>query len=383
MIRFLTAGESHGAGLTAILEGIPAGLRLLAADINQELARRQLGYGRGGRMKIEQDRVKILSGVRQGETIGAPIALFIPNLDWPNWQKIMAVEPSDELIEPKTQPRPGHADLVGLLKTGQTDIRNILERASARETAARVAVGAICKKLLQALNITIVSHVVQIGAVKCQPYQIKPEDKEKIDASPLRCLDDQATAAMMAAIDEAKQAGDTLGGVFEVITYGCPPGLGNYTQWDKRLGANLAQAIMSIPAIKGVEIGDGFALGDKRGSEVHDQIAYTPQKGYYRLSNHAGGLEGGMTNGEPLLLRAVMKPIPTLKQPLKTVDVVTKEHQEAFTERSDVCAVPAAAVIAEAMVALVLTKAVKEKFGGDSLSELKSNYHSYLEQISK
>lgn len=381
MLRFLTAGESHGPGLTAILEGLPAGLNVTTTEINKELARRQLGYGRGGRMQIEKDAVKILSGVRYGKTIGSPIALFIPNLDWPNWQKIMAVEPTAEMVEAKTQPRPGHADLAGLLKTGQTDLRNILERASARETAARVAVGAICKLLLQELNINILSQVVQIGAVSCQPPQPKVEDRDKIDASPVRCFDDQASEKMMAAIDEAKKAGDTLGGIFEVIVYGCPPGLGSYTHWDRRLGANLAQAVMSIPAIKGVEFGDGFSLATKRGSQVHDEISYAPAKGYFRQSNHAGGLEGGMTNGEPIIVRAAMKPIPTLKQPLKTVDVQTKTEKTAFTERSDVCALPAAAVIAEAMVAFVLVQAVLEKFGGDSLTELKRNFNGYLEQL--
>lgn len=386
MLRFLTAGESHGPGLTAIIEGLPAGLEVRAEAINQELARRQLGYGRGGRMRIEKDTVKILSGVRFGKTIGSPLALFIPNLDWPNWQKVMAVEPGDQPLKEDlvlTTPRPGHADLVGLLKTEQSDIRNVLERASARETAARVAVGALCKLLLKELNIDIVSQVRQIGSVTAKSSLPLPEDKEKIDASPVRCLDQQAAAAMMTAIDEAKNEGDTLGGIFEVVVYGAPAGLGHYTHWDKRLGANLAQAVMSIPAIKGIEIGDGFALAAKRGSQAHDEISYSPEKGYFRLSNHAGGLEGGMTNGQPIVIRAVMKPIPTLKQPLKTVDVVTEEVKEAFTERSDVCAVPAAAIIAEAMVAFALCQAVKEKFGGDSLKELKRNYQSYLEQISK
>jgi len=381
MLRFLTAGESHGPGLVAILEGLPAGLKITAAEINKELARRQLGYGRGGRMHIEQDAAKILSGVRFGLTLGSPLALFIPNLDWPNWQKIMAVEPVTQPVAVKTEPRPGHADLVGLLKTGQKDLRNILERASARETAARVAVGAVCKALLQELNIKILSYVVQIGSVKSKVTALTPEAEAQIDASPVRCPDAEATKAMMAEIDAAKEAGDSLGGVFEVLALGCPPGLGGYTHWDKRLGASLAQAVMSIPAIKGVEFGDGFSLAAQRGSQVHDEISYSSKKGYFRQTNHAGGLEGGMTNGEPIVIRAAMKPIPTLKKPLKTVDIQTKTEKKALTERSDICAVAAAAVIAEAMVAFVLAQAVLEKFGGDSITELKRNFNGYLEQI--
>lgn len=381
MLRFLTAGESHGQGLVAIIEGIPAGLALTAEQIDRDLARRQLGFGRGGRMKIESDRAQITSGVRHGLTIGSPIALLIGNRDWENWSTKMAVGPVDEQVETARSPRPGHADLTGALKTGQRDIRNILERASARETAARVAVGAIAKTLLSEIGVTIISHVVRIGSVAADAVRPGADDAEKIDSSPVRCLDAEATVAMVEEIKKAAGAKDTVGGIFEVIIYGCPPGLGSYTQWDKRLNANLCRALAAIPAIKGVEVGDGFALGGRFGSEAHDEIAHDSRSGYYRTTNRAGGIEGGMSNGETIVLRAAMKPIPTLGAGLKTVDIASKEVTTALSERSDICAVPAAAVIGEAMAALELAGAALEKFGGDSLVEFKRNVDGYLEQV--
>lgn len=369
--------------MVAILEGIPAGLTLSAEWIDADLARRQLGYGRGGRMKIEQDKVQILSGVRHGVTIGSPVALVIFNRDWENWADAMSVAPVEQIAEPAVQPRPGHADLTGILKTGQKDIRNVLERASARETAARVAAGAIAKKLLSEIGVGIVSHVVRIGPVRAAESQPGIDDIASIDKSPVRCFDPEAAAAMVEAIKKAAQDRDTLGGIFEVLAYGCPPGLGSYIQWDKRLNANICRALMSIPAIKGVEVGDGFYLGRRPGSEAHDEIVYDAKHGYTRTTNRAGGIEGGMSNGATIVLRAAMKPIPTLGAGLKTVDITTKEETIALSERSDICAVPAAAVIGEAMAALEIAKAALEKFGGDSLVEFKRNYDGYIEQIVK
>jgi len=381
MLRFLTAGESHGQGLVAIIEGIPAGLSLAAEQINRDLGRRQLGFGRGARMKIENDEARILSGVRHGLTIGSPISLLIVNRDWENWSVKMAVAPVAEAVETARSPRPGHADLTGALKTGQRDIRNILERASARETAARVAVGAVAKTLLSEIGITIVSHVVQIGSVKAGKARPDADAAGKIDSSPVRCIDAEASVAMVEEIKKAAASKDTVGGIFEVIIYGCPPGLGSYSQWDRRLNANLCRALASIPAVKGVEIGDGFDLGRRFGSESHDEIAHESGSGYFRATNRAGGIEGGMSNGEPIILRAAMKPIPTLGAGLKTVDIVTKEPATALSERSDICALPAAAVIGEAMAGLELAAAALEKFGGDSLLEFKRNVDGYLEQI--
>jgi len=381
MLRFLTAGESHGQSLVAIIEGIPAGLSLTAERIDRDLTRRQLGFGRGGRMKIESDRAQITSGVRHGLTIGSPIALLIDNQDWDNWSVKMAVGPVDEPVETARSPRPGHADLSGALKTGQKDIRNILERASARETAARVAVGAVAKTLLSEIGVTIISHVVQIGSVKAGAGRPGADAADKIDSSPVRCLDPEATVAMVEEIKKAAGAKDTVGGIFEVIIYGCPPGLGSYTQWDRRLNANLCRALAAIPAIKGVEVGDGFELACRLGSQVHDEIAHDSLRGYFRATNRAGGIEGGMSNGEAIILRAAMKPIPTLGAGLKTVDIVSKEVTTALSERSDICALPAAAVIGEAMAALELAGAALEKFGGDSLAEFKRNVDGYLEQI--
>jgi len=383
MLRFLTAGESHGPALIVIVEGIPCGLKISAKYINSELSRRQMGVGRGGRMKIERDEVEILSGVRFGKALGSPITLLIRNRDWENWSRAMSIEKAVEM-EPVTTPRPGHADLAGVLKTGQRDIRNVLERASARETAARAGVGAIAKALLRELNISILSHVIGIGT--CTAKIVSPpklKDIPKIDRSPVRCIDEKASLEMVNEIEKAGGEGDTLGGIFEIIVYGVPPGLGSYVSWDRRLDARLAQAIMSIPAIKGVEVGGGFKLASMRGSSAHDEIFFDASRGFYRETNRAGGLEGGVTNGEPVLLRAVMKPIPTLGRPLRTVDIITKEPTVAFKERADVCAVPSAAVIGEAVVAMELASAVLEKFGGDSLNEVKCNYQNYIERLRK
>jgi chorismate synthase len=333
-------------------------------------------------MKIEKDKVEILSGVRLGKTIGSPIAMIIRNLDWTNWSNIMSQEEEATGVEAITKPRPGHADLAGAQKSGQKDMRNILERASARETACRVAAGAVAKKLLAEFNITIFSHVLQIGLVSVSYTSLpKVEDIEKIENSEVRCFDAQTTDRMIEEINRARNDGDSVGGVFEVIAYGIPPGLGSYVSWDKRLDGKFAKALMSIPAIKGVEIGGGFSSCEKRGSEVHDEIFFEATRGFYRKTNRAGGLEGGMTNGEPLVLRAGMKPIPTLAKPLRTVDIMTKEPALAFKERSDVCAVPAAAVIGEAMIAIELVSAVLEKFGSDSLDELICNYRNYTKRI--
>jgi len=383
MLRYLTAGESHGPALVAIIEDVPAGLKLRSRDINKELARRQLGFGRGGRMKIERDRAQILSGVRFGVTIGSPISLKIDNRDWANWRERMSAEGEEGADEDKViAPRPGHADLSGILKTGQSDIRNILERASARETAARVAVGAVAKLILQELNISIISHVVRIGTIKAEAG-VQPifSDLLKIDASPVRCFNKDSSALMVKAIEAARENKDTVGGVFEVLAFGVMPGLGGYRQWDERLNANLARGLMSIPAIKAIEVGDGMDLAARPGSEAHDEIFYDNQRGYWRETNHGGGIEGGMSNGETLVLRAAMKPIPTLGAPLRSVNIHTKEAILAGRERSDICAVPAAAVIGEHMVAIELAKAAQAKFGGDSMKEFKDNYQSYMKTL--
>lgn len=390
--RFRTAGESHGRGLVALVEGVPAGLSLIAErDIDPELKRRQAGYGRGGRMRIERDRVEFISGVRFGETLGSPIAMLIWNRDWENWQTAMAHEPpAPDVDEKKLKrvhlPRPGHADLVGVLKYARSDARDILERASARETAARVAAGAVAKRLLAELGITIGSHVIALGPVEASPPDPLPEDiNAAADESPLRTLDLEAEARMVQAVDEARAAGDTLGGVFEVVARGVPVGLGSHAAWDTRLDGRLAQALMSIQAIKGVEIGLGFEGARRPGSAVHDEFERDPNAsrsgGYKRSSNNAGGLEGGITTGAPLVLRAAMKPLSTLMKPLRSVDLRTGEAARAAIERSDVTAVPAAAVVGEAMVAIVLADAVLEKFGGDSMTELRRNFYGYLEQI--
>ncbi len=380
---YKTAGESHGPELTAICEGLPAGLRLAAADIDSDLARRQLGFGRGGRMKIETDRAVILSGVRHGFTLGTPIAMRIANSDWKNWQKVMDPEaPSGKGSEPLTVPRPGHADLAGAQKFGLGDIRSVLERASARETAARVSVGAVARRLLDEFGIAVVSHVARIGPVKARrTARLSPEDFARVDESPVRCLDGQASAEMKRAISAARRQGESLGGVFEVIAFGLIPGLGSYASGLERLGGRIGGALMSIPAIKGAEIGDGFALAARPGSTVHDELFFGLRKGFYRRTNHAGGLEGGITNGEPLVARAVMKPIPTLTRPLRSADMATGQPSPALRERSDVCAVPAAAVVGEAMVAIELARALLEKFGGDCIGDTKEAVAAYLRRL--
>ncbi len=385
VFRFLTAGESHGEALTAVIEGVPAGLPLTAEDIDRDLARRQRGYGRGGRMKIERDRVRILSGVRWGFTLGSPITLQIANLDWENWKDTMAVAPLPPEQRPSrvTRPRPGHADLAGAMKYGHHDIRNVLERSSARETTARVAVAGVARRLLAEFGIRILSHVVEIGGVRIPADFTLAWDElaRRAEASEVRCADPETEAAMIAAIDQARSKGDTLGGVFEVVALGCPVGLGSYTHWDRRLDGRLAQAICSIQAIKGCEIGLGFESARRPGSAVHDEILFDADRGFARTSNNAGGLEGGVTNGQPVVVRAAMKPLSTLRTPLRSVDVATKEPVDAVVERSDVCAVPAAGVVGEAMVAIVLANAFLEKFGGDSLEEIRRNHAGYLEGL--
>jgi chorismate synthase len=386
MFRFTTAGESHGPALSAIVEGVPAGLELRAEWIDAELRRRQGGYGRGGRMRIESDRADILSGVRHGQTLGSPIALQIRNRDWENWTVAMSSAPLPEGVDEETLrrvhlPRPGHADLVGILKYDRQDARDILERASARETAARVAAGAVAKRLLDELGITIGSHVSMLGGIHAAAPEEMPDDlNAAVDASPVRCLDSEAEGKMIDAIDEAKRQGDTLGGVFEVIARGLPVGLGSHVSWDRKLDGRLAGAVMSIQAIKGVEIGLGFEAGARPGSRVHDEIV-AGEHGYGRAGNAAGGLEGGITTGLPLVVRAAMKPISTLMQPLRTIDLRTGERGDAVRERSDVCALPAAGVVGEAMVAIVLAQAVLEKFGGDSIVELRRNVEGYRAQV--
>jgi chorismate synthase len=379
--RFTTAGESHGRGLVAILEGIPAGLPVSAERVNAELQRRQGGYGRGARMKIEADRIEWLAGVRAGETLGSPIALLIWNRDWEHWQDVMAPEadaPATERRRQVTRPRPGHADLAGVLKYERTDARDILERASARETAARVACGAICKVLLEQFDMEIGSHVVELGGVVARPPSPFPRPlNAAADQSLVRCLDGEAEREMVSRIDAAKAAGDTLGGIVEVAALGVPVGLGSHVSWDRKLDGRLAQALMSIPAVKGVELGLGFEAARRKGSEVHDEIL----PGLARATNRAGGTEGGMTTGEPLVVRVAMKPISTLMSPLKTVDLKTGGPAQAQSERSDVTAVPAMGVIAEAMMAIVLAQALLEKCGGDALSELKRNLEGYLAQV--
>ncbi len=387
VIRFLTAGESHGKGLTAILEGIPANLPLAEEDINKELRRRQGGYGRGGRMKIEKDSVEILSGVRFGKTLGSPIALFIRNRDWENWKEKMAIEgESPESVVPFTRPRPGHADLAGGLKYNQRDLRSILERSSARETAARVAVGAVCKKFLLEFGIKIGSFVVSIGNKELRELKDKSyfadENKllefyERAENSELRIPFPEKDEEFKKLIDEAKERGESLGGVFEVFAVGVPPGLGSHIQWDRRIDGRVAQAMMSIQAIKGVEIGLGFEASKRFGSQVHDEIGWSEDRGFFRYSNNLGGTEGGMTSGMPVVVRVAMKPIPTLKNPLRSVDINTKEELKAGKERTDVVAVPAASVVGEAMLAIVLADAFLEKFGGDFLEEIKERFESY------
>jgi chorismate synthase len=415
--RFLTAGESHGRGLTTIVEGMVAGLPLEAAHINKELKRRQQGYGRGPRMEIEEDKAEVISGIRYGLTMGSPIAVFIPNRDWQNWQETMSVEPLEKEPDPVTRPRPGHADLAGVTKYGLRDIRSILERASARETAARVAAGAIARRFLEELGIVVYSRTVAIGGVKAPvrddslhrygPREASPIYWQQVEASPVRCADAEVEKEMIAAIDQARADGDTLGGVFELIAAGVPVGLGGHVSWDRRLDGKIARAIMSINAVKGVEIGAGFALAGLRGSQAHDVIepgshpnAVSPSHSsgrraeqwtekaiaseakqslpWHHVTNRAGGIEGGISNGEDIVVAAVVKPIATLAKPLSSVDLRSGEMVNAHYERSDVCVVPAAGVIGEAMLAIVLADACLEKFGGDNLKETLANYRHYL-----
>jgi chorismate synthase len=382
-IRFFTAGESHGRGLVCIIEGLPANLELSSEYINRELERRQRGYGRGGRMKIEKDRVQILSGVRFGKTLGGPIALFIENRDWENWKEKMAVEGErPETAVPFTRPRPGHADLAGGIKYNQQDLRNVLERASARETACRVALGAVCKRFLEELGVFVGSYVVSIGPVS---PPIEEQDLIKrhqlAEQSELRFPDPSKDKDFVELINRAKEMGESLGGVFEVFAVGVPPGLGSHVHWDRKLDGRIAQAMMSIQAIKGVEIGLGFEASKRFGSEVHDEIGYREGEGYFRYSNNLGGLEGGITNGMPIIVRCAMKPIPTLTKPLRSVDVLTKEEVRAGKERTDVVAVPAASVVGESALALVLADAFLEKLGGDFMEEIKERYRIYLEHV--
>ncbi|WP_067826428.1 chorismate synthase [Actinomadura kijaniata] len=389
MLRWLTAGESHGPALTAIVEGLPAGVRVTSADIAEELRRRRLGHGRGARMKFEQDQVTILGGVRHGVTLGGPVAIQVGNTEWPKWETVMAADPVDpELLAaqarnaPLSQPRPGHADLVGMQKYGFDDARPVLERASARETAARVALGTVAKAFLkQVLDVDVLSHVIALGEVEA-PAEVLPGpgDLAAVDDSPVRCFDAGTSERMVAHVDELKKAGDTIGGVVEVLAYGLPPGLGSHVHWDRRLDSRLAGILMGIQAIKGVEIGDGFTTARRPGSRAHDEIDNTPE-GVRRRTNRAGGIEGGMTTGEVLRARAAMKPISTVPRRLDTIDVRTGEPAKAINQRSDVTAVPAAGVVAEAMVALVLADAALEKFGGDSAEETARNVNGYLSSL--
>jgi chorismate synthase len=384
MLRYLTAGESNGPTLTAILEGIPANLSLVAEEINLDLGRRQRGYGRGGRMRIEKDEANIVGGVRHGLTMGGPIAILIANRDWENWKRTMDSKPVDREADPKepvTRPRPGHADLAGALKYGQPDIRNVLERASARETAARVAVGAVCKRLLREFDIEVFSHVTEIGGIVAKVDGLSfAQSRDRAEGSEVRCADAEAGEAMMRRIDEARKRGTSLGGVFEVVALNIPVGLGSYVHWDRKLDARLAQAVMSIQAIKGVEIGLGFEGAKRFGFETHDEIFYEDGR-FVRKTNRAGGLEGGMSNGQPIVVRGAMKPIATQYAPMASVDLLTKEPFKASIERSDICSVPAAGVIGEAVVAFEIARALREKFGGDSLDEMARNYREYLRSV--
>lgn len=399
MLRWMTAGESHGPALVAMLEGLPAGVELAPSDLQEALARRRLGYGRGARMSFEKDQVSILGGFRHGSSLGSPVAIHIANTEWPKWQTVMSPEPveaadlaaSDDVgaekelarNRPLTRPRPGHADLVGMQKYGFDEARPILERASARETAARVALGEVAARFLrQAYDIRLVSHTVAIGegAAGDDAPRPTPDDVERLDADPVRTLDTDGSAAMVAAVDAAKKAGDTLGGVVEVLAYGLPPGIGSHVHWDRRLDGRLAGALMSIQAIKGVEVGDGFRTAARRGSVAHDEIVREDGV-IHRASGRAGGTEGGMSTGDPLRVRAAMKPISTVPRALQTVDVASGEAATAIHQRSDVCAVPAAGVVAEAMVALVVAEACVEKFGGDSVAETQRNFEAYLASI--
>ena len=376
-LQFLTSGESHGKGLLGILDGLPAGVEISEEYIDHQLKRRQMGHGRGGRMKIEKDHAQLWGGVRHGLTLGSPVGILIDNLDWKNWTKKMSVEPIQEKVKPVTLPRPGHADLAGVHKYGFGDIRNILERSSARETTMRVALGSVCRKLLEDVGIYIGSRVVQIHNVKDESnYKLTPDEmNERADISPVRCLDDNAEKEMINVIDDAKKAGDSVGGVFEVIATGVPYGLGSYTQWNNKLQARISTMMMSINAFKGIEIGSGFKSASQFGSNVHDEIGYENGK-FTRHTNNAGGIEGGMSNAQPIVLWMSMKPISTLIKPLRSIDIVTHEEKNAHKERTDSCAVPAASVVSESMLCITLADALLEKFGGDSIEQLKSHMNN-------
>ncbi len=381
-LRLITAGESHGPGLTCIVEGLPAGLALEQDALNADMARRQLGHGRGGRMKIETDRADVTSGVRHGRTLGGPIALSIPNRDYANWEERMNPWPVEAEVASVHLPRPGHADLVGTWKYGLEDVRDILERASARETAARVAGGAVCKAFLRALGVEVRSHVTRITSVVAPPRaRLALADFDDVDASPVRCLDAEASRAMVQEINTLRKANESLGGTFEVVAFGLVPGLGSHVSWEERLDGRLAFAICSIQAIKGVGIGDGFDLAAVPGSQAHDEIFFSETRGWYRETNRSGGLEGGMTTGEPLVVQAAMKPLPTLTKPLRSVDTATKQPAEALRERTDSCTVPAAGVVGEAMVAYVLADAYRRKFGGDHIDDVREAVRAYEERI--
>ncbi len=383
-LRYLTAGESHGPALTCVVEGLPAGLHVPRERIAEELRRRRMGYGRGARMKLEADDFEILGGVRHGVTLGAPVSVLVRNTEWDKWSEVMSVEPVDEAPRALTRPRPGHADLVGMLKYGHRDARNVLERASARETTARTVAGTLARLLLEEIGVRFVSHVVAVGDVAL-PAEVLPAvgDQDRIEASPVRCADPATEERMIEAIEAAKADGDTLGGVFEVVVHGLPPGLGSYVHWDRKIDGRLAQALLSINAMKGVGVGDGFDNARVRGSEAHDEILWSEDRGYHRPSGRSGGVEGGMTTGEPLRVRVAMKPLSTLRKALRTVDVETKEEAVAIVERTDTCAVPSACVIGEAVAAFTLAEAALEKFGGDSLDEFVSAHRSWLETLQK
>ncbi|MHB1999919.1 MAG: chorismate synthase [Solirubrobacteraceae bacterium] len=382
-LRLITAGESHGPGLTCIVEGLPAGLMLDRERIDADLARRQLGHGRGGRMKIETDRAGLIGGVRHGRTLGGPIALSVANRDYANWDERMSPWPVEEPVAEVHLPRPGHADLIGTWKYGLSDVRDILERASARETAARVAGGAVCRAFLRELGVEVRSHVVQIASVKAPggDAELSLSDFDGVDDSPVRCLDEATARAMVGEIDTLRKANESLGGVFEVHAFGLPPGLGSHVSWEQRLDGRLALAICSIQAVKGVEIGHAFATAGVPGSEAHDEIFYEEERGFHRLTNRSGGLEGGMTTGAPLVVRGAMKPLPTLTKPLRSVDTETHEPTQALRERTDSCTVPAAGVVAEAMVCFVLADACRQKFGGDHVGDAKAALASYKQRI--
>jgi chorismate synthase len=381
-LSFTTAGESHGPGLVAIVEGLPAGLELDRERIDREMARRQLGHGRGGRMKIERDAVEVRSGIRHGHTLGSPVALLVANRDYANWEERMNPWPVEAEVEESHLPRPGHADLVGALKYGHRDVRNVLERASARETAARVAAGALAKEFLAALGVSVHSHVLRIASVAApERDDLEPADFATVDDSPVRCLDGEAADAMVAEIDRLRKANESLGGVFEVRSFGLVPGLGSHVSWDRRLDGRLAQAIVSIQAVKGVSVGEAWEVAGLPGSESHDEIFWSAERGYHRETNRAGGVEGGMSNGEPLVVRGALKPISTLTKPLRSVDTESKQPAQAMRERTDSTVVPAAGVVGEAMVALVLARCYREKFGGDHIDDVRAAVAAYRERI--